>query len=1826
MMKCALLILFWFLPWIARSAETENASPDTAAVRVEPSSGSIEAGTVLTLTFPTSMIESANIDVPNQPLPFTSQPELEGEFLWKSPTEGAFTVKRVKAGATYHLSLAPELTDLARQPVPAKDWSAEFTTAEFSVTTDFEVRHELSSQPQLPLESTYAVRLTDVVEHTYFQDRDSRQRFPVDVIQGLDDSPEGREFRVTPREPLPVGRTYDLIVDGLVDAGSHEPLSYPRVFPAGTTAPLKIEWVGAFNHALEEPMIQIKFNDEFDPAQVTPDKIRIEPAVEHLKLLADGQIVTARGDFDLAQHYVVTVLPDLKGQRGYDLPVPSKWGATFHPKDPCLIFPSSQLFMRALKELHFSFLQVNTGPVEWKLARIPLEKLGAVNARLLEFEQEQINPLTGKSVVDPRTGFAVMRPTDLLVQSFGLPVVSQGTLDASNGEEEALREIRCESNNSQPFSGPYLLEASTTPDGGRIVGNRSIILVSNYIVSQKRSPDSVIVRIAAMADAQPVAGVAVRAVTAENIELQRAITDQNGMATFSRAELFPGKPPRAALLIADTVDGPVVRTLDANAGYTSGSEVNAAPQTRRGAIITDRNLYRPGQTVKIKGIIRDANDTKLTIPASSAVSWQVAEGDEKRILKEGTTALSSDGTWEASWEVPQNARTGHYQIRCKIGKDVYAGAADVDIEEYRVPLFSVLAEAANEVGPVAHLRISSAYFHGAPNAGAHVHWKATWTASAEIREESFKCYNSYAEVGSRLDPDNVPTKTLEGDTQLDEHGQALLQCEAPFQNNLAVGLCDILWRAEVTSVDGQTLVGGASALLSSAPTRLAVQATADASSAKAVQVQIKAFNLDNQPVTDIALQSDLFFVVTKTVKEQVAPFVYRYRNTDRFTKIASQELKGSGTIRFDVPQTGRYVVAVSAPGVRTPLVSDETTITGEEPAELPVENETSFQIEHRAEPFVPGETAVLTTKAPFPGMAWVSIETDKILDTLLVPIPGNAGRIEIPIKDAYAPNAFVSIYLTRPGGENGLPLERFAYTQIVVHRPDWNLKIEPHLPASTAQPGELIHGQLHVTSEGKPAPDADLAVFVVDDAVLQLGGWELPDLVASFYYERTFGIKSYESLDSLQEAIPRQSLTHKGFVIGDGGEDKIGSVVNARKEFQTLAFWAGALKTDQDGNASFEFTAPDNLTTYRLVALGDTKESRFGADAGTTLKVFKPVLVQAALPRFLRDGDEIELRAVVHQSFANSDQLYVRCSTDANCTLSGTPDLTATVGRDVPAVFRFKARVTDHERRPTKIRFEVTALTDVKMTDSIEVTLPVDAPTVTRVESVAGSLSSAQLDVQTLLPQAWKHGRGTMDVTVSTSPWLPEMAGLPSLLEYPHGCFEQISSRLLGYALLGNLLAYLPDSGSRDREYRAVIGRGLQQIDESVLENGMLPYWPGDTVGNAFVTAQSLWAVDEAADAGLVVQEDLATKLRGALTKIVQGQFSASRFEQVFALFALSHSARAQDFSGAAEELYLRRNETGDEGRALLALALHRLAIMPQQQDQLLREIDSPVKPRAFNALTFTSTTRAEAICTFALATIAPKSWTPEKQKRVRDRLNTLMSASASLSTQENLWLLLAFKSILGTEESAPLEISDAQALLSKNGRSAAWLNCSLPDVALTASLPQQNLSYLLRAKYASESPQTERVDRGMQIERVVHDLTDAKRTGNAETPFKLGDQILITYRVNTQKTQNYVALEDLLPAGLETVNPALAMIAKFFEIPSENTSDRTLILSHSELRDRSTLLYFNELLAGPGQYSVLARATAAGAFRWPATQISPMYDSRFSGLTPSSVCVVSGE
>src|SRR5882757_2853669 len=188
--------------------EASNAKPDAGGIIIEPSRGKIAEGDTITITFPVSMVAADLIDIGDQPSPFVSEPKLDGTFLWKSQTEGVFTVSGVVAEARHRLTLAPGLKDATGKPSVVKDWSAEFKTPKFAITTEFNERKQLAARPQIYLDSTYAVRLDEAAQHIYFQDREAHQRFPVEVIRTAEgkaaDSLEATGFRVTPRAALPV--------------------------------------------------------------------------------------------------------------------------------------------------------------------------------------------------------------------------------------------------------------------------------------------------------------------------------------------------------------------------------------------------------------------------------------------------------------------------------------------------------------------------------------------------------------------------------------------------------------------------------------------------------------------------------------------------------------------------------------------------------------------------------------------------------------------------------------------------------------------------------------------------------------------------------------------------------------------------------------------------------------------------------------------------------------------------------------------------------------------------------------------------------------------------------------------------------------------------------------------------------------------------------------------------------------------------------------------------------------------------------------------------------------------------------------------------------------------------------------------------------------------------------------------------------------------------------------------------------------------------------------------------------------------------------------
>src|SRR5690606_3299824 len=94
--------------------------------------------------------------------------------------------------------------------------------------------------------------------------------------------------------------------------------------------------------------------------------------------------------------------------------------------------------------------------------------------------------------------------------------------------------------------------------------------------------------------------------------------------------------------------------------------------------------------------------------------------------------------------------------------------------------------------------------------------------------------------------------------------------------------------------------------------------------------------------------------------------------------------------------------------------------------------------------------------------------------------------------------------------------------------------------------------------------------------------------------------------------------------------------VNARTDLRETAFFYPELYTDAEGNISFEFDSPEALTRWKLLLIAHGKNLEAGAGTFFT-QTQKQLMVRPNLPRYLREGDEIVLKAQV-QNISDSPQ------------------------------------------------------------------------------------------------------------------------------------------------------------------------------------------------------------------------------------------------------------------------------------------------------------------------------------------------------------------------------------------------------------------------------------------------------------------------------------------------------------------------------------------------------------------------------------------------------------
>ena len=318
----------------------------------------------------------------------------------------------------------------------------------------------------------------------------------------------------------------------------------------------------------------------------------------------------------------------------------------------------------------------------------------------------------------------------------------------------------------------------------------------------------------------------------------------------------------------------------------------------------------------------------------------------------------------------------------------------------------------------------------------------------------------------------------------------------------------------------------------------------------------------------------------------------------------------------------------------------------------------------------------------------------------------------MPITAADIPNLFVSVLLVKgrtkvdgpPGAEDssdpGKPSFRLGYAKLTVDDASKRLSVsvkankDEFRPAGTAKVDLLVKD-----ARGVPA-SSEVTLWAVDYGVLSLTGYRTPDVLGSVYVHKALQVMN---TDSRQRIVSRRVLTPKGSGDGGGGGAESG-VSQLRKDFRVLAFWLGSVTTDKNGHASTDVKLPESLTTYRIMAVGGDKESRFGSGE-SEIRINKPVVLKAAFPRFLARGDKAFFGSVVTSQLKDAGTAIVtmRSLDPGVLEITGDPKRLVQVagGGSTEVRFDVVARATGRARVQVSVRLG-------NETDAFEDAIPVE--------------------------------------------------------------------------------------------------------------------------------------------------------------------------------------------------------------------------------------------------------------------------------------------------------------------------------------------------------------------------------------------------------------------------------------------------------------------------------------------------------------------------------------
>ncbi len=1576
----------------------------------------------------------------------------------------------------------------------------------------------------------------------------------------------------------------------------------------------------------KKSIIKIHFSQNLNETESTFDKkYTLTPKVPHeIKIL--GSEVIIEGRFQQYTNYTVELSPDIMGAFG-------KLNKSF----------SQQVALGNLtSEINFLDEKANYLAKKGnKNVAINIQNVPKVQVKIYKiYENNLLYFLKSNNYVNNN---AYNRNFD----EYGELLVDRVYDTKSLPLVNLARVLRFDLDELSDTKGVYGVEVNSTEK--QYLNDAKIISISDIGFIVRETKDDILVFTNSLQEAKALEKVKISLVAKNNTVITRAETNAEGVAIFKDVKRnFPDADIKLLTAMHEKDFNYVFlnhKSRVDKSAYETGGYTNT--QHYQAFLYGERDLYRPNETMYFNAVIRDKNWQKASnFPV--IFKLKMPNGRYLTSLKANTNL---QGASEFSVKLPQDIPTGRYEAVLYSADGNLLESNPVQVEEFmpdRIKVsikntekdFVTTDKSTKLTYQMDSLRflVSAQTLFGTPVANR------TCDAYFSIEKSNFssKKFKEYNFELAKIN--NANAKVMEGNLEnqnieLETDSRGFIK-KAFFINPKykQMGVLKANFYATVFDETGRSVARNTSIPLYTQSGFLGIQeAQGYVSTHTPVNIRMVAVDTQDNPLAMAQSKIQVIRYRWQTVLRRNSQGDMKYVSEKQEELLqetlapignAQQDAGFASVFSYTPTLSGEYEVRLSGQG------SDYFVSTSFYAYKGGFTNENSFNIDKNGkinitldkENYLTNETAKVLFTTPFDGKLLITVERDKVLQHFYLNTQNRSASCEIPLKNEHLPNAYITATLIRPMSNGAIPLTvAHGFENISVKNAENTLDIAIDAIDKT----ESNQQQTIKVRTNRPENDIEVTLAIVDEGILQLKNYKSPDIHSFFFQKRALTVEGYDVYPLLFPEIGVSNLATGG----DGALESGRNNQTPNNRVKLVRFWSGILKTNAQGEAFYTIKVPQFSGSLRIMAVA-YKDSRFGS-ASKSMVVADPIVVSTGLPRFLSPNDKVSVPVTLFNTTAQATTANISIKTTSQLGILGesTKELTLKADQDGRVVFELEAKpVIDS----AKVIITVSALGRI-FTETLDINIRPQAG----LQKMAGTgFISAGKSLELNLENDWISQTTKGKLLLSHSPLVRFAKELDYLVEYPHGCLEQIISTAFPQLYVQNLYKNLYPNLKNTEVYQQEINKNIENaiIKLQSLQNysGGLQYWADTHEAHVFGTAYAVHFWLEARKAGYQVSEESYNAGINFLTNQVNSNRNKGtkytftnlegkkvkkdifKKENLYALYVLTLAGQADIstmnyFKENAKNLAL-------DSKYLLACSYLLVGNNDAYREMLPTKFEGEISENDLNN-SFHSPIRDMALALNAMIEA------DEKNPQIAILANSLadnLSNHTNLTTQESAMALLAMGKLAKKSENNKVnaqifETNNNNVLgnfAGNNGENDVLLEKITGKKLSIKTQGEGNLYYAWSQQGLSATGKTIEKDNYLKVRRVFYD-----QQGNIirNPVFRQNDLVVVKISISTDQfpqKMNNVVITDMLPAGLEIENPRLT------QSKSLNWIKKNISPDNIDVRDDRIHLFVNATEKTQDFY-YLARAVSVGTFQLGAISADAMYNANYYSYANSGTLKV---